>query len=481
MTRTHRIGLPGGATIAGIATNSCLIVIPRRWLLIVLLYLLTILPVQAQTSFDGLWRSDGYGMLLEFSGDNLSAAELTSISCIPSWTARRISTPAGEKGNVFGGSHGLVRFVNTKSPDAIRMHLDGTVSDILLRRTANRPKQCAKLPANTPTADYAIFWQTFDENYPFFALRKVDWSSIDRRSRGQVTPATTSAELFRIFQRMIEPLQDTHTGLEASDIGQEFDGWRPTPNDLDEGQWKTAQELIAARYAEGPLVSFCKGHLQFGTLKHSIGYLRITAFYDYVDMPTYGDRLHALDSALDSIFKSATTWNGMVIDVRQNHGGDDALGVALASRFTASRYLAYKKVARESDNKRLRFTPPEEVWVEPSSRPGFHGRVILLTGSGTVSAGETLAMALMGRGPHVVRIGLNTQGVFSDVLNRSLPNGWHFHLPNEIYYTGDGKSFDGAGVPPDVEVPFFSAEDIRAGRDSALDKALQIIAEHDKR
>src|SRR5450755_1515189 len=100
MTRTHRIGLPGGATIAGIATNSCLIVIPRRWLLIVLLYLLTILPVQAQTSFDGLWRSDGYGMLLEFSGDNLSAAELTSISCIPSWTARRISTPAGEKGNV---------------------------------------------------------------------------------------------------------------------------------------------------------------------------------------------------------------------------------------------------------------------------------------------------------------------------------------------------------------------------------------------
>jgi C-terminal processing protease CtpA/Prc len=71
--------------------------------------------------------------------------------------------------------------------------------------------------------------------------------------------------------------------------------------------------------------------------------------------------------------------------------------------------------------------------------------------------------------------------VFSDVLNRSLPNGWRFHLPNEIYYTRDGKSFDALGIPPDVEVPFFSPEDIRAGRDSALDKALQILTERDNR
>jgi C-terminal processing protease CtpA/Prc len=276
---------------------------------------------------------------------------------------------------------------------------------------------------------------------------------------------------------MIEPLQDSHTGLEASDIGQEFDGWRTSPNHLDEGQWKIAQELIAARYVEGPLVSFCKGHVQFGMLKHSIGYLRITAFYDYVDAPTYGDRLHALNLALDSIFKSANRWNGIVIDVRQNNGGDDALGVALASRFSGSRYLAYKKVARESNNKQLRFTPAEEVWVEPSSRPEFHGRVVLLTGPDTVSAGETFAMALMGREFHVIRVGLNTQGVFSDVQNRSLPNGWRFRLPNEIYYTANGKSFDRVGVPPDVEVPFFSTEDIRAGRDSALQKALQTLTE----
>jgi C-terminal processing protease CtpA/Prc len=112
----------------------------------------------------------------------------------------------------------------------------------------------------------------------------------------------------------------------------------------------------------------------------------------------------------------------------------------------------------------------------PSSRPGFRGSVVLLTGPDTVSAGETFTMALFGREPHVTRIGQNTQGVFSDVLERKLPNGWAFWLPNEVYLTKNGKSFDGAGIPPEVTVPFFSHEDLLAGRDAALDKALQILA-----
>src|ERR1019366_1062032 len=81
----------------------------------------------------------------------------------------------------------------------------------------------------------------------------------------------------------------------------------------------------------------------------------------------------------------------------------------------------------------------------------------------------------MGREPRVTRIGLNTQGVFSDVLGRTLPNGWSFGLPNEVYLTKDGKAFDGPGVPPDVRVPFFSREELESGRDAALDKAMETL------
>jgi C-terminal processing protease CtpA/Prc len=99
-----------------------------------------------------------------------------------------------------------------------------------------------------------------------------------------------------------------------------------------------------------------------------------------------------------------------------------------------------------------------------------------LTGPSTVSAGETFTQALMGRTPHITRIGENTQGVFSDVLGRRLPNGWRFGLPNEVFLTPDGKAFDGPGIPPDIQVPVFAASDLAAGKDPAMAKAIEVLA-----
>lgn len=456
----HRKGLPWLACVA---------------VFLSILWSGNILYAQPKGALDGLWRSDAYGLLLEFSGDHLTASEVTSMSCIASWDARR------KEQDVYTGDHGVVTISRTESRGLIRMHLEGTVSDVLLRRITSRPKPCMEKLPNTPESNYAVFWQTYNENYPFFRVHNTDWNSVDRTFRSQATTGTTSADLFGIFVHMIEPLHNAHTAVESTKLGKEFDGWRPSSNELSNDQWEKAQSLIATRYIDGSLRAFCNNRLQFGMLKDEIAYLRITAFYGYVNDGTYSDSLRVLNAALDAIFSADASWKGLVIDVRQNHGGDDALGVALAARFTNTRYLAYKKAALKGGGKRPRFTRPQEVQVDPIARPGFHGTVILLTGPDTVSAGETLAMALMGRQSHVVRIGLATQGVFSDVLNRSLPNGWRFRLPNEIYYTADGKSFDGAGVPPDIEVPFFSPEDMQAGRDTALEESFQAIAQLGKR
>jgi C-terminal processing protease CtpA/Prc len=98
-----------------------------------------------------------------------------------------------------------------------------------------------------------------------------------------------------------------------------------------------------------------------------------------------------------------------------------------------------------------------------------------LIGPLTISAGETFAQALMGRTPRVTRIGENTQGVFSDVLGRRLPNGWRFGLPNEVFRAPEGATFDEVGISPDIAVPVFADEDVAAGRDPALARALQVI------
>jgi C-terminal processing protease CtpA/Prc len=83
---------------------------------------------------------------------------------------------------------------------------------------------------------------------------------------------------------------------------------------------------------------------------------------------------------------------------------------------------------------------------------------------------------MMGRTPHITRVGENTQGVFSDVLGRSLPNEWRFGLPNEVFRAPDGRTYDGLGIPPNVVVALFLDADMAAGRDPALEKALAILA-----
>ena len=125
----------------------------------------------------------------------------------------------------------------------------------------------------------------------------------------------------------------------------------------------------------------------------------------------------------------------------------------------------------------LVFTPLQGTQVRPSRRAHFHGPIVLLTGRHSVSAAETFTMALMGRKPAVTRMGENTQGVFSDVLGRRLPNGWRFGLPNEIFVTESGKAFDGPGIPPDIKVPVFLKEDLEKGRDGGIEKALQLLME----
>ena len=80
----------------------------------------------------------------------------------------------------------------------------------------------------------------------------------------------------------------------------------------------------------------------------------------------------------------------------------------------------------------------------------------------------------MARSPEPVRIGQNTQGVFSDTMDRTLPNGWSFALPNEEFRTADGTTFDGPGIPPHHRTPVFTEEEFEQGRDSALTKAREL-------
>ncbi len=99
----------------------------------------------------------------------------------------------------------------------------------------------------------------------------------------------------------------------------------------------------------------------------------------------------------------------------------------------------------------------------------------ILTGGSQMSAGETFTQAMMNRTPRPIRVGQNTQGVFSDTLQRTLPNGWEYILPNEEFRTLNWKAFDGPGIPPDIRVPVFTPDELKNHDDTAFTTALNLL------
>jgi len=442
----------------------------------------------AAQSLDGVWRSQGYGYVIEIQGPVLKGFEVTQQTCLPSLTANRDTSSVPGREATFRTGDGDVFFVKTGGTDDHRLlHSDGSASDIRIDRLRRKPEACDQPTGDTPLDNFQVFTRTWAEHYISFDLKQTNWDKIVADNRPKVTSQTTPAQLFEIFETMIKPFGDAHTFIAAPKLKRRFHGFRPGTDrvvtDLvgqggfEEFRKSGMPKLLAVTdraYLHGPLKQFCNGQLQYGHIDESTGYLRILSFSGYAANAGFARGAEVLEEALDEIF-SDRALRALVIDVRINFGGADPYGLSIASRLATSKYLAYTKQARADAIDHNKWTPGDASVVRASPRAGFRGPLVELTGPLTISAGETFTQALMGRTPRVTRIGENTQGVFSDVLVRHLPNGWIFGLPNEVYRTPEGTAFDGPGIPPDIPVPVFAAPDVTAGKDPAMAAAAEIL------
>jgi len=419
----------------------------------------------------------------------LKAFEVTARTCLPGFTAKREDTAIEGREATYRTSDGEVYFVRSAGEvDHRLLHDDGSASDIRIDRLPSMPSQCDHPTGDTPQENFEVFTRTWAEHYISFDLKNANWDKIVDAKRLRISAQTSQPVLFEVLQSMIEPFGDAHTFLSAPKLKRRFHGLRPGTDrvvkdlvgsrGLEEFRKSAMNRLLAVTdhaYLHGPVRKFCNDQLQFAKIDANTGYLRILSFGGYVKGGDFAKGGSALNAALDEIF-SDSSLKALVIDVRINFGGDDPYGLEIASRLAANDYLAYTKYARAGAGERDRWTPGDPSIVKPSPRPGFRGPVVELTSPLTISAGETFTQALMDRVPHVTRIGENTQGVFSDVLVRHLPDGWIFGLPNEVYRTAQGTTFDGPGIPPDIQLPVFAMADVGAGRDPAMAKALEILA-----
>lgn len=431
----------------------------------------------ASAGVTGVWRTDGYGTVLVLDGQGMQEYQTTEVSCLKGTKAGR--SGSGEGPSVrYETSDGDGFTVRTgRHRDTASGHWDGSPGVRHLQRIPRLPERCrAPHPDQGPLATFDVFWQTFEENYPFFAAKGIDWHAVRDRYRPIVHRDMSDADLFRTLSRMIEPLADAHVTL--TDGTRHFARIRPG-TDLPSPELDARVRAHVERHdLEGrPLTPYGNGRIGYADLPGDLGYLRLSGFVGFTDDNTFAANRAELDRALDAILTHERTerLRGLVVDVRINGGGSDELGLRLASRLTDHGYTAYAKRTRNDPHDPARFTRPQPQQVRPADAPRFTGPLTVLTGGSTMSAGETFVQALLERPGGSVRIGQPTQGVFSDVLERALPGGWESGLPNEQFVTATGTTFDGPGIPPDVREPVFTEEEFTQGRDSAFLRALEVL------
>lgn len=121
------------------------------------------------------------------------------------------------------------------------------------------------------------------------------------------------------------------------------------------------------------------------------------------------------------------------------------------------------------------FRHPMFVWdapVEQAKTPIFTGNLILLTGIDIGSAGEDFVIPFKNTG-RATLIGGTTLG--------STGQPYHYHFDEDIWlaigtkrvYFPDGTRYEGIGIEPDIHIQP-TIEDLRAGRDVVMEKALEI-------
>ncbi|WP_405142171.1 S41 family peptidase [Sphaerisporangium sp. NBC_01403] len=429
-------------------------------------------------ALDGVWQTDGYGTIITVDGDRLRYFDMTAISCLAGvMSAKRQGGP----GSFVADDGSRQMAIRLQGRQRARLRYVGAVGEIGLRRLPALPARCSvKAPAADPVTVFDVFWTTFAENYPFFATKGVDWQAVRDRYRPRIGPNTTDAELFGVLRDILKDLGDAHTALRAGK--DEFARpLRPGTRPLDGlpafmALNKRVLDLVEKHDVQKPLTTWGRGVIGYADLPGGFGYLRLAAFDGYAD-GCFAANAKELDRALDEIFTPARTsrLKGLVLDVRLNFGGYDALGIQLASRLTGRPYVAYAKQARNDPSDPTRFTRARPTWVRPAGSR-YTGPIALLTSPLTISAGETFSQAMTARTPAPRRIGDATQGAFSDFLWRTLPNGWTFALPNERFLTRQGTTFDVTGIPPQDRIAeTLSDGELAAGRDAAFERALAYL------
>ena len=314
---------------------------------------------------------------------------------------------------------------------------------------------------NTIINNFEYFWQDYSDHYANFRVKNIDWQAQYDLYRPQLNENSTEEDLYRILVSMMELLDDGHVSLFTGQQSLPFFGSGPAFKLFKQG-FDGFEMDVVRNYLEKEFNSI-DDEIVHGLLADNLGYLYIGTMYDDIQF---------WEEVMDGIMEDLKDTRAIVLDIRDNGGGEDEAGRLIASYFTDSE-APYMKVRFKNGPNPNDFEEVRNWSITPSKGTPYTKPFVMLTDRYTISAGETFGFALKTM-PQMIHVGDTTNAAFSDTVDRELPNRWQYRIPVAEVKDQNDVSFEGIGLIPDMVVRNTN-EDIENDIDPMLEKAMEVL------
>lgn len=309
--------------------------------------------------------------------------------------------------------------------------------------------------ADTPQGNFEALWKIIDEHYCFFDYKEkeygLDWNAVYDKYKVRAQDGITSDQLFEVLGDMLSELRDGHVNLSRSaDFSRYWSWYEAYPSNF--------SDTLNRRYL-GTDYMIAAG-LKYRIFDDNVGYVYYESFSDGVG-----------DGNLDEVLNNLMLCRGLIIDVRNNTGGDLTNAERLAARFfnqsTVVGYMQHKTGTGHND-----FSSMEEQRIEPSSNFRWHKKVCVLTNRSVFSAANEF-VKYMKCAPQATIVGDHTGGGGGLPFSSMLPNGWSVRFSACPMYDSDGNSTE-HGIAPDHKVQL-NDTDVARGEDTIIEFARSLF------
>lgn len=308
---------------------------------------------------------------------------------------------------------------------------------------------------DTPTGNFEALWEIIDEHYCFFDFKQheygLDWNEVYNKYKVRVSDKMSDPELFEVLKDMLAELRDGHVNLYTSyDLGRYWTWHEAYPQNF--------SDTLERRYL-GTDYKISSG-MSYRILDDNIGYIR----YDSFQLPVG-------EGGLDDALSYMALCRGLIIDIRNNGGGNLTTAERLAGRFVQEKtlvsYMQHKTGTGHHD-----FSSLEARYLEPSSNLRWHKPVCVLTNRSVFSAANDFAV-MMHALPNVKLVGDRTGGGSGLPMSSSLPNGWSVRFSACPMYDRN-KQHTEFGIDPDIPAAL-TDEATAQGIDLIIEKARELL------